>query len=301
VKTGGEDFIPDTMRVTSRSRCKVAQVRQLQTVNKRHRRASVKRQSQIASFPMTSQMPVAAAARDLPETPARSDWNRGKNAEPVEIVDRADIPGGGELVLLKCGTDFSIEFGSEELMGSCDHLSEQALATLTCQRLATTKGPVLVGGLGMGFTLRAALAVWAPTADVVVAELVPKIVTWAQGPLAHIFGNSLADPRVTLRVADVHDVIVEAQEYYDAILLDVDNGPDGLIQAENERLYCNWGLRACFDALRFGGILAVWSAYSDAAFFERLEDAGFVVEEIRLPAFAGSENDWHNIWFATKL
>lgn len=218
----------------------------------------------------------------------------------VEVVDIADIPGGGILRLLKSDDDFSIQFGSEELMGSCDHVSEEALATMTCQRLGDRDGDVLIGGLGMGFTLGAALSAWSPHSSITVAELVPKVVTWAKGPLAHIFGDSLSDQRVTIDVSDVHDVIAAAPDRYDAILLDVDNGPDGMIQPENERLYCNWGLRSAHAALRDGGILAIWSAYPAAGFDRKLEDIGFDVDEQRVPAFIGSVDEFHHIWFATK-
>jgi len=220
--------------------------------------------------------------------------------DPVELIDTAEVPGGGQLLLLKCGAEYSIEYGLEELMGSRDHLSEQALATLTHQRLAGAEGAVLIGGLGMGFTLGAALAAWGPKSTVVVSELVPQIVEWAKGPLAHLFGTSLVDPRVSITLEDVHDVIEGAENRFDAILLDVDNGPEGFIQLANERLYCNWGLRSAYSALRPGGVLAVWSAYFDAAFSQRLGEAGFAVEVATLPAFAGSENSWHSIWFATK-
>jgi spermidine synthase len=220
--------------------------------------------------------------------------------DKVELIDTADVPGGGQLLLLKCGADFSIEYGREELMGNRDYLSEQALATLTFQRLASADGRVLIGGLGMGFTLGAALAAWGPKSTVVVSELLPKIVEWAKGPLAHVFGSSLDDPRVSIRLEDVHDVIDDADDHFDAILLDVDNGPEGFIQLANERLYCNWGLRSAFSALRPGGVLAVWSAYSDADFGQRLGAAGFDVDEVTMPAYAGSEDSWHNIWFAAK-
>ena len=222
-------------------------------------------------------------------------------SHPIEVIDIAEIPGGGQLRLLKSGADFSIQFGSEELMGSCDHVSEEALARLTCERLADNDGQVLIGGLGMGFTLGAALDAWSPHAAIVVAELVPKIVEWARGPLAHVFADRLSDPRVTIDVADVHDVIAAASDRFDAILLDVDNGPDGLIQAENERLYCNWGLRSAYGALRSGGVLAIWSAYPARGFDRRLERAGFAVEAVRVPAYAGSTDDDHHIWFARKV
>ena len=218
----------------------------------------------------------------------------------VELVDIADIPGGGALHLMRRGSDFSICYGDDELMGSQVPHSEQALATLTCERLGDNRGRWLIGGLGMGFTLGSALAVLGPAAQVVVAELVPKVVTWANGPLAHIIGGSLADPRVSLEVADVHDVIVRAPASFDAILLDVDNGPDGLIQLANDRLYCNWGLRAAHAALRPGGVLAVWSSYTDADFRERLHRAGFAVEEITIRAEDYDGDVRHTIWLASK-
>jgi spermidine synthase len=218
----------------------------------------------------------------------------------MELVDKADIPGGGALHLWKWGTEFSIQFGTEELMGSRDHLSEQALATMACDRLASPHGHVLVGGLGMGFTLGAALKAWTDTSSFVVAELVPTVVDWAKGPLAHLFGTHLSDPRLSLRLNDVYDEISGVQNRYDAILLDVDNGPEGFIQAENERLYCNWGLRETYAALRPCGVLAVWSAYSDPDFVDRLQAIGFEVEVTRLPAYAGSEDEHHTLVFAVR-
>lgn len=218
---------------------------------------------------------------------------------PITCVDTADIPGGGQLHLLQCGDAFSIQFGEDELMGSEVRHSEQALATLACERLGDRESRILIGGLGMGFTLGAALAALPPNASVVVAELVPKVVTWAGGPLAHLFGDYLSDPRVSIEIRDVHDVIVGATAGFDAILLDVDNGPDGLIQLANDRLYCNWGLRAAYAALRPNGVLAIWSAYADAAFVERLEWAGFKVDEISMRA--NSREDRENvIWLASR-
>lgn len=216
------------------------------------------------------------------------------------LVDSADIPGGGRLHLVRHGQDFEILFGEEQLMGSWVSGSEEALATLVCERLGPRAGRLLIGGLGMGFTLGAALTALPASATIVVAELVPKVVTWAGGPLAHIFGDSLSDPRVSIEVRDVHDVIVEQRGSFDAILLDVDNGPDGLINLANERLYCNWGLRAAHAALRPGGMLAIWSAYPDDAFFERLQSANFEVEEISMDADGGQQQPHHTIWLATR-
>ena len=226
--------------------------------------------------------------------------NADASAAPVELIDTADLPDGGRLRLLRRGDDFSIRFGSEELMGNRVRHSEQALATLGCRHLAQSGGRILIGGLGMGFTLGSALDTLPRDAKIIVAELVPKILTWARGPLAHIFGTTLSDPRVSIEMADIHDVIVREAERFDAILLDVDNGPDGLIHLANERLYCNWGLRAAHGALRPGGVLAIWSAYRDDAFVERLVAAGFEVDEISIDAYPDEENGKHTIWLAAK-
>lgn len=219
---------------------------------------------------------------------------------PVELVDTAQLPGGGELLLWRRGDDYSIQFEDDELMGNQVRHSEEALATLVCERLSHRDGRILIGGLGMGFTLGAALSSLSPAAEVVVAELVPEIVKWARGPLAHLFQDHLVDPRLSLEMADVHDVIIRQEAAFDAILLDVDNGPDGMIHLPNERLYCDWGLRAARHALRPGGVLAIWSAYTDDDFVDRLENAGFDVEEVSIPALAGEEHVIHTIWLASK-
>lgn len=185
-------------------------------------------------------------------------------------------------------------------MGSEAVASEQALARLTIQRMGKRRDRVLIGGLGMGFTLRAAMAELPSNTAIVVAELVPKVVTWARGPLAHLFGDTLRDARVTIELGDVHDVIVASPATFDAIMLDVDNGPDGFIDVANDRLYCNWGLRASYAALRPGGVLAVWSAYEDAAFSDRLSNAGFVVEEVKVDDPAGRERSPYTIWLAIR-
>lgn len=217
-----------------------------------------------------------------------------------ELVDTADIPGGGHLHLYRHERDFEILFGEEQLMGSWAFRSEEALATLVATRLGGRAEQVLIGGLGMGFTLAAARAAFAATTRIVVAELVPQVVAWARGPLAEVVGNSLDDPRVCVTIADVHDVIVAAPNRFDAIMLDVDNGPDGLIHLANERLYCDWGLRAARAALRPGGVLAVWSAYPDAAFGERLNKTGFAVETLHLDSGGHSSDPPHVIWLAAR-
>lgn len=219
---------------------------------------------------------------------------------PLELIDTAEIPGGGQLRLMRRGRDFSILFGRNELMSSRVRGSEEALATLASQRLRSQNPQMLIGGLGMGFTLGAALAALPASAAIIVAELVPQVVTWAKGPLAHLFGNNLTDRRVSVEVRDVHDVIGGASARFHAILLDVDNGPDGLIHAGNDRLYGSQGLRAARAALKPGGVLAIWSAYPDKTFTDRLKKAGFAVDEIKIRATGGRKGAHHLIWMAVK-
>ena len=202
---------------------------------------------------------------------------------------------------MRRGTEFSMMLGPNELMNSRLSGSEEALATLACRRLEAVKAPhLLIGGLGMGFTLRAALAVLGPEARITVAELVPAVIAWARGPMADIFGDSLKDPRADIREADVADVIGARAAAFDAILLDVDNGPEGLIRKANDALYDAKGLKAIRRALRPGGILAVWSSGPHPAFTKRLRDAGFEVNEVNLRATTRRSGARHVIWFATK-
>jgi len=220
---------------------------------------------------------------------------------PLELIDTADLPDGGTLRLMRRGQDYSILFGRNELMSSRLRGSEEALATLTCERLRNpARSHILIGGLGMGFTLRAALAHLPPGARITVGELVPEIVTWARGPLAHLFGDSLSDPRVAIEMGDVYELIAGSRASYDAILLDVDNGPDGLIHAANDRLYGRQGLDAAYAALRPGGVLAIWSAYPDKAFTDRLRRARFLVDEVKVRATGGRKGAHHVIWVAVK-
>jgi spermidine synthase len=217
-------------------------------------------------------------------------------------LDSATIPGeGGELRLKQRGSEFSIMLGSNELMNSRLSGSEEALATLSWERIKTHPQPkMLIGGLGMGFTLRAALAVLPGDASVVVAELVPAVVAWARGPMAEIFAGSLDDPRVRIHDGDVGEAIHAGRSAYDAILLDVDNGPDGLTRKSNDRLYDFAGLRAARDALRPGGVLAVWSSGPDPAFTRRLKDSGFAVEAVNTRANGKRGGARHVVWLAVK-
>jgi spermidine synthase len=221
---------------------------------------------------------------------------------PWTHLDTAPVPGGGELRLMRRGGEFSIRLGGNELMNSRLFGSEEALARLAIERLGRRPRPqVLIGGLGMGFTLRAALAALGPEARVVIAELVPAVVAWARGPLAEIFAGSLEDPRVAVHEGDVGALIRSPPRPFDAILLDVDNGPEGLTVAANDSLYGHAGLGAAQAALRPGGVLAVWSAHPDQAFAARLRRIGFNVEEVRVRARAGGGGrSRHVIWLATR-
>ncbi|CAN7693831.1 spermidine synthase [Neorhizobium sp. LjRoot104] len=216
-------------------------------------------------------------------------------------LDSATIPGeGGELRLKQRGSEFSIMLGSTELMNSRLSGSEEALATLSCERIAgRTNTHMLIGGLGMGFTLRAALSALPGDTRVTVAELVPAVVDWARGPMADFHKGTLDDPRVDIHVGDVGALIRSRNAAYDAILLDVDNGPDGLTRASNDGLYNHAGLRAAKAALRDNGVLAVWSSAPDAAFTRRLRDVGFTAEEIYVRA-NGKRGGRHVLWMATN-
>ena len=222
--------------------------------------------------------------------------------QPWLLIDIAKVPGGtGELRLRRRGDEFSIGLGNIELMNSRLSGSEEALATAALDRLGRHRGlRILIGGLGMGFTLRASLVRLHSDARVTVAELVPAVIAWAKGPLAGLFGDSLSDPRVAIHEGDVGDHMRASRGVYDMILMDVDNGPEGFTREANDELYGMPGLGVARAALRDGGILAVWSMGPDDAFARRLGRSGFAVEEIRVRAHKGRSGSRHVIWFATK-
>jgi spermidine synthase len=217
-----------------------------------------------------------------------------------ELLGTAQVPGVEELTLYRHDQDFMIVLGNNELMSTRRSGSEIALATLSCDRIAGRKKPrILIGGYGMGFTLRAALEAWGGDAEITVAELVPEIISWARGPMANLMAGCLDDPRVQLTIGDVGDVIEACPDTFDAILLDVDNGPDGLVREDNNRLYSRFGLRAARAALRPGGVLAIWSVSKDHAFRARLQKARFDVDEVSVRARTNGKGPKHVIWFAT--
>ena len=221
---------------------------------------------------------------------------------PRELIDVARIPGtNDELRLFRRGADFMIVLDRNELMNSRMSGSEEALATATCQRLGARNAPhLLIGGYGMGFTLRAALRALGVDAKLTVAELVPEIIDWARGPMAELAAGCLDDPRVSVVGDDVATLIDNGQGQYDAILLDVDNGPDGLTRASNGRLYSERGLEAAWRALRPGGILAIWSAAPDPRFARKFGSYGFVVDEVVTRARSNGKGPRHVLWFGTR-
>ncbi|HET8541554.1 MAG TPA: hypothetical protein VFL83_16880 [Anaeromyxobacter sp.] len=249
---------------------------------------------------------------------------------PWETVARAAGPDGAEWVLARRGDEWVVRVAGRALMSSRQHGSEEALAAIALARVGEERarrgrlplprpltlgrrGPgrgarerrgaptVLVGGLGLGFTLRAALDRLPEDARVVVAELVPALVEWNRGPVAPLAGRPLDDPRTRLQQGDVLARIAEAKGAFDAILLDVDNGPSAVARAANDRLYGETGVRACRDALRSGGVLAVWSAGPDERYRARLEKAGLQVEVHAVPAReATSRGTRHLVFLGVK-
>ena len=218
------------------------------------------------------------------------------------IIDSAVVPSGHNVVrLYRRGQEFSIRVESRELMASGVHGSEDALAQEACRRIGRHCAPrILIGGLGMGYTLAAALRHLGPDALVVMSEVVPAVVAWNRGPLAHLAGDPLEDPRVQVVETDVAILLRGASDPYDAILLDVDNGPRALTCAGNAWLYSPAGLEAAAAALTPGGVLAVWSAWPDRSFTSRLSRAGFLVEQVAVRSRGADGGRKHNLWLASN-
>jgi len=221
---------------------------------------------------------------------------------PWKLLECAPVPGGNATAeLWQRGHEFSIRFGKEEVMNSRLHGSEDSLAEIACTRIAGRKHPhVLIGGLGLGFTLASALRHLGPGAKVVVAELLPAVIEWNRGVLADVAGRPLKDKRSSVREGDVGEIIRSAPDAFDAILLDVDNGPDGLLREGNYGLYTEAGLAAVFRALRSKGIFGVWSVGPCRAFTRRLRHTGFTVEEMRVRVRDGQGGRRHMLWIATR-
>lgn len=221
-----------------------------------------------------------------------------------ELLDTVDIQDGETLELFSHGSDFMIVLGYNELMSTRMRFSEEQLAEMTLDRLDTPRPRILIGGYGMGFTLRAALARLPENAQVVVAEISDKIIDWARGPMAKLTGDCLEDPRLDLKICDVAALIDDANDgtcaKFDAILLDVDNGPDGMVRADNNRIYSRTGLGKARDALKPGGIVSVWSAAPDHGFRRRMQEARLDVEERSVRSRPNNKGAHHVIWFGKK-
>jgi spermidine synthase len=218
-----------------------------------------------------------------------------------QTLAEAEAPDGQRLQLRRRGQEFLIRAGGFDLMSSRDDVSARALATIGCAALLDRDRQgrrVLIGGLGMGFSLAAACVLLPSDAEIEIAELVAAVIEWNRGPLAELAGRPLDDPRVRVQQVDVAQLIERAHAAYDAILLDVDNGPSGLVRAANDGLYSKRGLALAKAALKPGGILAIWSAAPDAAFSRRLKDAGFKVDEVTVRARSNGKGPRHIIWFA---
>ncbi len=221
---------------------------------------------------------------------------------PWEEIERTEIPGHeGEITLWKRGTEFSIRTAKTELMNSRLHGSEGALAARSWDRIRQQSAlRILIGGLGMGYTLAAALEKSGPDTRITVSELIPAVVRWNREHLGHLTGMPLHDPRVSVIEEDVAITIGRKKSAWHAILLDVDNGPDGLTRKANDRLYSRSGLKASFAALRPGGILAVWSSEVDRAFARRLKQCGFQTETKTVDARKTGKGGRRTIWLAAK-
>ncbi len=222
--------------------------------------------------------------------------------KPWELLGQTRAPDGAELALTLRSGEYVILANGKSLMSSRMHGSEEALATFACARIRGHEEPrVLIGGLGMGFTLRATLDLLPPDGSVVVAELVPAVVEWNSGPLGPLAGHPLKDRRARVEAGDVGVTIRSSVNAFDAILLDVDNGPAAFATSGNAGLYGDAGLAAARNALRDGGVLAVWSAREDRRFEQRLRYAGFRVEVERVRGRLKKGGPRHTIFLGTKV
>ena len=221
--------------------------------------------------------------------------------KPTVRLASARTPDGGEMVLYQHGRDFSIKINGQDLMHSRQHESELALARLGCAHLAGPKAPrILIGGLGMGYTLRQALDMLSPSAQVVVSELLGAVVEWNREFFGELNGQPLGDERVVLETVDILKIISRSRSRFDAILLDIDNGPNAMTDSGNRRLYGREGIRACRRALRDLGSLAVWSAEPSKKFEQLLMSCGFHVRRYRIPAYKGSKSQSRFVWVASQ-
>jgi spermidine synthase len=220
--------------------------------------------------------------------------------KPTRLIDRSATPDGTPITLHEHDGAISIRVGGVELMSTRQHHSEERLAELACAGLRERRrATVLIGGLGLGFTLRETLRHVASDAIVVVAELVPAVIAWNRDPVHHLAADVIDDPRVEIITGDVADVLAESRGRFDCVMLDVDNGASGLTAAANDALYVATGLGAVRAALKPRGRLAVWSAGDDQRFVARMEEAGFEVEVVKARTHP-TGGSWNSIFIGTK-
>ena len=218
-----------------------------------------------------------------------------------KLLGEAPIPGTGQTMFFYQGKDdFSIKLArGQELMNSRKHGSEDALGELPCRRLKNARqARVLIGGMGMGFTLAAALRATGPEAEVTVAELVPEVIEWNRGPLGELSGRPLDDPRTRVYVGDVVRLLKQSTAYFDVIALDIDNGPEGLTRDSNNWLYTLMGVACTQKALKPAGIIAYWSASRDDDFMDLLKSCGMLVDQVSVFAH-GKKGTRHTLWLAS--
>lgn len=221
--------------------------------------------------------------------------------KPQIKLATTQTPDGGKMELFQHDHDFVIWINGYELMNSRQHESEQALARLGCAHLSGVKTPcVLVGGLGMGYTLRQALDMLGPDARVVVSELLSDVVDWNQKYMGELNGHPLEDKRTEVISGDIFELVTQSNERFDAILLDVDNGPQAMTDAGNQRLYSTAGIMACRRALRKQGCLAVWSTKPNKTFERLLTGCGLKVRRYKVNAYPGNHSKSFFIWVAAE-
>ncbi|MGB9439699.1 MAG: hypothetical protein WCB15_17255 [Desulfobacterales bacterium] len=221
--------------------------------------------------------------------------------KPRIKIATARTPDGGEMVLYQHDSDFAIEINGQDLMNSRHHESELALARLGCAHLDGRKAPkILIGGLGMGYTLRQALDMLSSDAQVVVGELLGAVVEWNREFFGELNGRPLGDKRVDLKTGDIVELISGSKSRFDSILLDIDNGPNAMTDSGNRRLYGRQGIGACRRALREQGCLAVWSAEPSRKFEQLLISCSFHVRRFRVPAYKGSKSRSRFVWVASE-
>jgi len=221
--------------------------------------------------------------------------------KPTIKLGTVNTPDGGEMILYQHDHDFAIKINSHELMNSRQHESEMELARLGCAHLSGHATPrVLIGGLGMGYTLRQTLDMLGPDASVIVSELLPAVVDWNREFMKELNGQPLDDKRTEIITGDIYHLLMRSKNKFDAILLDIDNGPSAIVDSGNQRLYTPTGIQTCRRALRNQGCLAIWSGEPSKAFEKTLMSCGFHVRRYKLKAYSGSSKNSLYVWIASE-